>query len=189
MTDDIAVSLRDSSPYGGFWLRLAAYLIDGLIITIPFGLLAFLWPDLVVVETSKIVAPEGQSTINFRVTLTRTGSIILAIAFWAYTAFLESSKFQATLGKRAVGLLVTNYRGERISLSVATVRSWPIWLPVLLNGTGVLGVIVWLAFLISCVSVAFTKQKQGLHDTIGGCLVVRRGARFAPAITTGEDAV
>jgi len=74
--------------YAGFWLRFAATLIDGLILLIPSLILAFLLPFF---------------------------EIILN---WLYYACLESSKSQATLGKRIVGIKLLIIMEKELHLDV-----------------------------------------------------------------------
>lgn len=50
---------------------------------------------------------------------------VLGISFvmgWLYSAVLESSSMQGTLGKKALGLVVTDMDGRRISFGRATGR-------------------------------------------------------------------
>src|SRR5687767_7260913 len=50
------------------------------------------------------------------------GFIVVIAIGWAYHAILESSSWQATLGKRALGMQVTNLAGNRISIGRAAGR-------------------------------------------------------------------
>ena len=102
------------------------------------------------------------------------GTAVLGIAFWAYVALHECGPAQATLGKRMLRLRVTGLDGARVSLLTASFRSWPRWLPGILGVIGVLDAIGGLAALAACIAVAFTRRKQGLHDMMARCLVVRR---------------
>jgi uncharacterized RDD family membrane protein YckC len=86
--------------------------------------------------------------------------IVLAIR-WVYFAYLESSPRQATFGKAALGLMVIDGRGHRISFLRATVR----WLGKLLS---------WATFGIGFYLIGFTGKKQGMHDLIADTLVVYR---------------
>lgn len=130
--------------------------------------------------------------------------ILGAMVAWAYSVGFESSSYQATLGKRALGILVTDLEGRPISWQIATLRNWVDWLPSVLvlldlmtgawkslGGNGFFGVLGWLAVAVSCAMVAFTERKQGWHDLLAGCLVVRKGARFElppPGSTPPESA-
>ncbi|NGX38779.1 MAG: hypothetical protein KR126chlam1_00090 [Chlamydiae bacterium] len=82
------------------------------------------------------------------------------IAFsWLYFALLESSVWQATLGKRVLGLKVISEEGERISFWRASVRYFS-------------KVLSRLACFIGFLMILFTKKKQALHDKIAATLVI-----------------
>ena len=80
---------------------------------------------------------------------------------WLYWAGLESSGLQATLGKRVVGLMVTDMAGQRISFGRATGRYF---------GKILSAMLFYVGFLMA----AFTDKKQALHDMLAGTLVVLR---------------
>lgn len=82
------------------------------------------------------------------------------LAWWLYCAIMESSKSQATLGKKVLGLRVTDVNGARILFGRASTRFFGKFLC-----TATLG----LGFLM----VFWTQNKQGLHDLVSGCLVYR----------------
>ena len=79
--------------FGGFWLRFAAILVDGLILSIPA------W-------YARSIDQMWLSTIMT----------------WLYFALFESSKLRATPGKLLLGLAVTDLAGEQISFIKATIR-------------------------------------------------------------------
>jgi len=139
---------RDRPPpaFAGFWRRLAALLIDSFLLAcvqIGLGMLIVL------------VSPGAADGI-------RLISVGAAIS-WAYYALLESSPAQATLGKIALGIKVTDAGGGVISFPRASVRYWCKSLSTLILGIG------WLL-------AAFTPRRQALHDLLTGTLVVRVGA-------------
>jgi uncharacterized RDD family membrane protein YckC len=68
---------------------------------------------------------------------------------------------QATLGKRALELAVTDTTGNRISFLRALGR----------NLGKILSEII---LLLGFVMAGFTTRKQALHDLISGCVVIRR---------------
>jgi uncharacterized RDD family membrane protein YckC len=78
---------------------------------------------------------------------------------WLYWAIMESSSRQATLGKMALGIVVTDLEGHRISFGKATGRYFG-------------KLISLLILLIGFIMIAFTDKKQGLHDMMAGCVVV-----------------
>ncbi len=74
---------------------------------------------------------------------------------------MESSPTQATLGKMALGIKVTDLAGKRVGFGKATGRYFG-------------KIISALILLIGFIMVAFTEKKQGLHDKMAGCLVVNK---------------
>jgi uncharacterized RDD family membrane protein YckC len=150
-------------PYGGFWRRLLAYLIDSVILgTIGGALQAVL--ALIVHGSSAIpqnggVVPTAASGV---------WSIIFVVGAWLYFAFMESSQYQATLGKMALGMKVTDVEGERISFARATAR----WFAKILSA-----LILYIGFIM----IAFHPRKRGLHDIIAGTLVYKAAALRAGA--------
>lgn len=133
------------TEYAGFWRRVGAALIDGLIIgavTAPFYL---------------AMAGDADGTTAY---MTSPAYPIVTIAQWLYFALMESSSRQATLGKMALGIRVTDLNGNRIGFGKATGRYF---------GKILSGLILGIGFLMA----AFTERKQALHDMLAGTLVVR----------------
>lgn len=139
--------------YAGFWRRLAAYLLDYVIfVAAVFVLFFFLVLAAMVVTGGKEPDEEALGLVGYLVTIP---------GFWLYFALSESSSWQATLGKKALGIKVTDENGARISFGRATGRYF---------GKIVSGLLLAAGFIM----IAFTDRKQGLHDMMAGCLVVRR---------------
>ena len=88
------------------------------------------------------------------------GLVLAIVGVWLYYARLESSDAQATLGKRAMGIIVTDPFGERLTFGRATGR---------FAARIVTGLI---PFAIGYIMAGFTKHKQALHDMIASTLVV-----------------
>ncbi|HEY0233205.1 MAG TPA: RDD family protein, partial [Dokdonella sp.] len=80
-----------------------------------------------------------------------------------YYAGFESSRHQATLGKQAIGIQVTDLEGRRLSLGRALGR----WFAASLS---------YLTLYIGFFMAGFTQRKQALHDYVAGTLVVDRWA-------------
>ena len=171
----------------GFWRRVAAWLIDVILITAgTYFVGIFLWPDLMVETRTQTAGAGGAQLEIVTYALSAHGWVIHGVALWAYTALLESGPAQATLGKRMFRLRVTGLDGARVSLLTASYRSWPLWIHGPLSVPALLGVdepgealvsfnsIAGLAALAACLFVPFTRRKQGLHDMMARCLVVRR---------------
>lgn len=88
------------------------------------------------------------------------GAITGLLENWLYFTISESSAWQATLGKKLLGLRVTDAEGNRINFGKANARYWSKLLS---------GLILDIGFIM----IAFTKKKQGLHDKIAGTFVVK----------------
>jgi uncharacterized RDD family membrane protein YckC len=146
--------------YAGFWLRLVASLIDAIFIFIVIL-------GAVTVAKGILGVPVGFAAGRYGVrTLERGHAVIFLIIMvvpWLYWALMESSSHQATLGKMALGLKVTDLQGERISFGRATGRYF---------GKIVSEMILYIGFMMA----GWTKRKQALHDLMAGTLVVRKGS-------------
>lgn len=148
-------AIAPTAHYVGFWRRVVAAIIDGIILNIVFWVLSFALP---IYEQQTFST--GDASFNFAVSLTTLGTILSIVISWLYSALLESSARGATIGKMAVSARVTDLSGERISFGRATGRYFAKILS---------GVILGIGFLM----VAFTARKQGLHDMLAGTLVMR----------------
>ena len=81
---------------------------------------------------------------------------------WLYHALLESSEWQGTAGKKALGLIVTDMTGHRLSFARASGRHF---------GKFVTGLI---PLGIGYAMAGFTEKRQALHDILASCLVLRK---------------
>lgn len=143
-------------PYGGFWWRVLAYIIDSIVLNIAMSI----WGGIV---GAGVMLPLNGFGVDEQA---MTGTVVgttLGFTFllnWLYSAVMECSKLQATLGKLAVGMVVTDLNGNRISFLRATGRYFAKILSAVILGIG---------FLM----VGWTQRKQGLHDSIAGTLVYK----------------
>lgn len=85
---------------------------------------------------------------------------VVIVGAIAYFAVMESSQYQGTLGKMALGLKVVDMQGRRISFGRALGRTL---------GKILSTIPCDLGFLLA----AFTEKKQALHDMIAGTLVMK----------------
>jgi uncharacterized RDD family membrane protein YckC len=160
--------------YAGFWLRVVAAIVDAIILTVAWQIIELALPARDVPALP--AKPDFQAFIDIMNALLSPDRVIVyALLIWAYFVFQETSSAQATLGKRMLGIRVSNDQGERLTLLAASIRAWPIYLPTLaaLLGIGV-SWLVSFAPLIACVAVAFSVRKQGLHDKMAGAILRRR---------------
>jgi uncharacterized RDD family membrane protein YckC len=152
--------------YAGFWLRFLALLIDNVVLGL--GLVLILIPLIFLTGLHELLGqfhPDEElndagifGLMGF-VFLLATASLVLT---WLYHALMESSEWQATLGKKALGLVVTDMAGQRVSFARSTGRHF--------------GKIITnlVPLLIGYLMAGFTAKKQALHDMLAGCLVLRR---------------
>lgn len=159
--------------YAGFWVRVAAAVVDGVALWIVWSLVLMVLPADPVGPVPE--DPDFEALIDYLDSLASPRQMIVYAAIvWAYFTFQESSSAQATLGKRMLGIRVSTASGARLSLVTASLRTWPIWLPSVaaLAGTG-FSTLVGLIALVSCIAVAFSLRKQGLHDKMVGAILTR----------------
>jgi uncharacterized RDD family membrane protein YckC len=145
--------------YAGFGLRLAAYLIDGAVLTgglLIVSLLLFAF----------FLLTNGDNVAGLWIFL----ACFWVVVIWLYRAGMESSTLQGTVGKRIMGLAVVNRSGRRPSIARASLRFLVELVSMALLGLG---------FLIALTN----RRRQALHDLMAGTLVVRREyASVAPAV-------
>jgi uncharacterized RDD family membrane protein YckC len=156
------IPTMEQQKYAGFWIRLVAHIFDGILLAIPL----FILQSVFLMSVSGTFSMEawlmedelsmGQ-TLTY-LSLTVVSNIVLSII---YFAVMESSKFQASLGKLMLGLKVTDEKGNRIGFWKSFGR--------LLSKSFLSGIL-----FIGYIMVAFTKKKQGLHDLIVSTVVIKR---------------
>jgi uncharacterized RDD family membrane protein YckC/Tfp pilus assembly major pilin PilA len=131
--------------YAGFWRRAAAYIIDYVVLFIG-----------VVVGFSAIAAsdiPPARAAVLH--------SLVVYGLYWLYRAGMHSTSYQATVGKLALGIKVSDLTGRRIGFGRSTGRVFAEFLAGLTLGIGF-------------VMAGFTKRRQALSDMIAGTLVVKK---------------
>jgi uncharacterized RDD family membrane protein YckC len=153
-------------PYAGFWKRVWAYLIDSLIVGGVFALLAIV--VFLAIGGGALISGSENSQ-DFAAGMGVAAILLIVFAYvalivivWLYFAKMESSERQATFGKKAVGIYVTDVNGQRLSFGRASGRFF---------GKIVTGMI---PLGIGWIMAGFTAKKQALHDMIAGTLVWRR---------------
>lgn len=147
-----------SLEYAGFWRRFVAMVIDGVLLSAVNYLLSFIL-DAILARMSN-PDPLADSVWLILSVWFAAFLVVFIVVDWFYYAGLESSPWQATLGKRVLGIAVTDLRGGRVSFGRATGRYFASYISF---------IILLLGFLIQ----PFTAKRQALHDMIAGTLVVR----------------
>lgn len=127
----------------GFWIRLVAFIIDGIIIGVIQFLLSFIFGDLMDTETN----PTSSSVIN----------LILTIIYFGW---YQSYNNGQTLGKKITGIRVTTLDGNKVSFGRMLLRE--------IIGKTISALILLIGFLMAAGS-----SKRALHDRIASTIVVR----------------
>lgn len=140
------VSAAPQAQLAGIGERFVALIIDAVIIVVPF----------VVV---RIVV-----TLLLPTALAIAANILLVPVMWvaqiAYDSYFLASPKQATIGKQAMGIIVTDTNGLALNMQRAIIRS---------VAKFVSGLIILLGYVVAF----FTPNKQTLHDLVGSTLVVK----------------
>lgn len=154
--------------YAGFWLRLVAIIIDGIIIGIVQSLIFV--PILTAAGFGFASAFSEMGTNDMDNVVGMVAAFFAAVAVYAlmakaiqilYFTFMESSSLQATVGKLALGIKVTDMSGAKLDFGKAFVRN-------------ICKVISDFTLLIGYIMAGFTEKSQALHDVIAGTLVVKK---------------
>lgn len=141
--------ISEETQFGGFWRRFAAVIIDFFAMVIPILLVSTLLRASIF-----FVTDINLSLLNF------IESIVTIFMWWLYYSFFHSSSWQATLGKRALGLKVVDLDGNRLSFVRASGRFFAKYLSA-------------LTFCIGYMMAGWTRRKRCLHDMIAKTYVIR----------------
>jgi uncharacterized RDD family membrane protein YckC len=137
------------AAYANIWARAGAAAIDLM---------------LLVAAVLVVFRPELPTTGNFEDMAKLPPAItpvFMALA-WLYFGLMEGSALQASLGKLAFGLKVTDLDGNRLLPGRALVR-------------GLLKVVLMeITAFLSFLPAAFTSRRQALHDMVAGSTVLVR---------------
>lgn len=139
--------------YGTFSDRLGAWIIDMLILLVPNyfinRMMGYDMLDGFYMRNGTI----GYSTSHF--------NFVTTIVTWLYFSLQECGPAQATIGKRAVGLKVTDYDGGRITFGRATGRYFGKWISAIL-------------LLIGYLMILWDDYRQALHDKMAGTFIEKQ---------------
>jgi uncharacterized RDD family membrane protein YckC len=143
--------------YGGFWIRFVAIIIDWIVLAVVS------WPIRAILFAVMHVpryhwGPYYDGNLGpLAAAIPALFSFNIVIS-WLYEALMMSSTWQATLGKKALGLWVTDEGGDRISFARASGRHFAKYVSALILGFGY-------------IMAAFMDRKRALHDVLAGTLV------------------
>ena len=144
--------------YSGFFRRLLAFMLDMLLVSIP-SILLFGSMLTLQLENADVNPTDAQIALLGITVL--TAQLVSVLIAWLYYALLESGKYQATLGKRLLGIKVVGKNGQRISFARATGRFFA-------------KALSYLTLYIGFIMAGFTSQKRALHDLVAETYVVKK---------------
>jgi uncharacterized RDD family membrane protein YckC len=173
--------------FANVWPRIGAFLLDYLIISAYLVLLVIIgvglgFGPLRSMFRAMFADPNSSEISAF---------LLLVLPVILYFALFECSSWQATLGKRKIGLRVVNTRGTRLSFPRSFARSllkfvpwelthaclwripgWPLApatpSPIITAGL----VLVWVLIGTYLLSLLVSKKHQALYDWIAGTYVI-----------------
>ena len=151
--------ISTSNQYSSGLRRLGAFLIDHIALSAILSILLWQfwdWPF----DYDIIRYPFHRHMWNLSFNMFSHHSLKVAIII-IYYALMESSKYQATLGKLALGIKVVDHNGQRLDFSKALLRNLSKLLSAFIFGIGYIMII-------------FDERKQGLHDKIADTFVVNQ---------------
>jgi uncharacterized RDD family membrane protein YckC/Tfp pilus assembly major pilin PilA len=154
-----AAIVSNFSIYAGFWRRFAAFIIDSVAV---YATATVLWVVVLAAGSASIVRPYALLAL-----------FLFSIGSLLYWVLFESSGLQATPGKLALQIKVTDLLGDRISFG----RSL---------GRNVARIFSGMFFCIGYMAAGFTQRRQGFHDMIASTLVVRKSVTPAEAAGGGS---
>lgn len=140
-------------PYVGFWWRFLAAIIDGIIMMVFFYILSLVFG--ISMMGGSVDPATGMPVIN------PVSYLLQFVIPIAYYGVMQASAMQATVGKMAIGAIVTDVQGNRLSYAKSFLRE-------------VCKIPAMMILLIGYIMIAFTARKQGLHDIMAGTLVVKK---------------
>lgn len=135
--------------YASFGSRFAAFLIDQVLLGVGGAAIGL-------VLGAGIGASGGTVGTGVEMLLNLVGIVI----GWVYYAGLESSSQRATLGKRLLGLQVTDLQGQQVDFLHATGRHFG-------------KILSALPLLLGFILMISDEKKQTWHDKMSGCLVLK----------------
>jgi uncharacterized RDD family membrane protein YckC len=174
-------AFRPAAIYASFWQRVLAVFIDLGLFWVPLVFAAAalhilpIPPEESLNRTISIPIPDSH-IIEQRIEFMLRFGIFMAfveVCLAPYYIFLECSSWQATIGKRLLGLRVTDEHMRRISPGRSVLRYF---------GRNI-STIPWL---MGFLAPLITARKQALHDVIAGTFVLRGKAEPQPPFNPGR---
>lgn len=141
--------------YAGFWVRVAAKIIDSILLMI------ILMPFSIAFSAMMRFDPNNPAAISSSMGAIMGLQYLVQIIIPALLTMFFLGKYQATPGKMALGLIVVTPERGKISYMRALGRHFAEWIS---------GMILGIGYLM----VGFDTEKRSLHDRICSTRVVRK---------------
>lgn len=155
--------------YAGFWRRFVAYCLDALPITLFVSLVFYYFLGFDTTLDRYLSRKPGDLDAKREFIVSRNWIRNLSLTLYlAYCGLAEASLMRGTLGKWLVGIEVINTDGTSLTRTQAAKR----------NSAKALS---FLALGLGCLWIAWSKNKQGWHDTLAETYVVRRSGNESPS--------
>jgi uncharacterized RDD family membrane protein YckC len=175
------------NPAAGFWVRLAAFSVDGVIVQLVLSVI--LTGMMIVVPLLGVGAfavlgdmagglenmGEEEEAMMGALISAGIGLIAMAIVV-VYFAIQHASRHQATIGKRCFDIYVDAGEGSRVGLMRALWR-------------GICYVFSAIPFYLGFVLAGFTRDKRALHDYLSGTRVRYVGEVALDAVSSDVTTV
>jgi len=137
----------ENQEYAGFWIRVAASLIDSVVFVLVFAI------PLTVIYGADYWTSEETVKGTWDILITYVAPIFITVWFW--------TKYLGTPGKMALRLKVVDSKtGQAISTPKAIGRYLAYYISA-------------LPLLLGFIWIGIDKKKQGFHDELAGTVVVR----------------
>ena len=146
------------SPFKGFWIRVLATILDGVLIAVALVAVGLVFG----IFFGSLFGEDAGFGVGFLVLL-----IMGIAAQLLYKPLMEGSEYQGTFGKHFLNMKVVDKNGRRIAMSKSFIRTL-----VFLLQTSI-PVISWFSWVALFV-IAFTDEKQGLHDFAADTYVISK---------------
>ncbi len=150
--------------FAGFWKRFVAYIVDGILFFVLFSIVVSLLGGSMFAVVNNPEAAFAAAGIY----------LFYYPGWWLYFALMESSSAQATIGKKIMGIKVTDRLGQPLSFAHATGRHFSAF-------------VTQFTLTIGYLMAGFTARKQALHDMIAGTLVVNKRYGASQIRTASEN--
>lgn len=145
-----------ATTYGGFWIRLVAYIIDSIIVSIPIFVIAFILGLIIGISSSANGNQNSSAATSAASILGDVIGLAISIGYFSYFWGVGS-----TLGMRLFHLRVADANtGAPIGFGRALLRYLGFFISAIVCYIG----LIW---------AAFDSRKQGWHDKIASTVVLQ----------------